>query len=196
MDRARMRPPPEIVTERLVLRPPEPADVNAVVRYFVDNRAHLAASRARMPESFYTPAFWVAQVPAVRAEYEGDVSLRLFAFERESPGRVAGNLNFTNFVRGAAQYCTVGYGLDRAREGRGYMTEALRGGQDFVFRELNMHRVMANYVPHNRRSGAVLRRLGFTVEGYARDYLLLDGRWEDHILTSLVNPGWRDTTLR
>jgi ribosomal-protein-alanine N-acetyltransferase len=41
------------------------------------------------------------------------------------------------------------------------------------------------------RSAAVLRRSGFTVEGYAREYILIDGRWEDHILTSIVNPTWR-----
>jgi len=29
------------------------------------------------------------------------------------------------------------------------------------------------------------------VEGYARDYLLINGKWEDHILTSLVNPHWK-----
>ncbi len=46
---------------------------------------------------------------------------------------------------------------------------------------------MANYVPTNERSGRLLRRLGFTVEGYARDYLCLNGTWQDHILTSLIN---------
>jgi ribosomal-protein-alanine N-acetyltransferase len=38
------------------------------------------------------------------------------------------------------------------------------------------------------RSGRLLGRLGFVIEGYARDYLLVNGRWEDHVLTSLINP--------
>jgi ribosomal-protein-alanine N-acetyltransferase len=29
------------------------------------------------------------------------------------------------------------------------------------------------------------------VEGYARDYLLINGRWEDHVLTGIVNPDWK-----
>jgi ribosomal-protein-alanine N-acetyltransferase len=45
-------------------------------------------------------------------------------------------------------------------------------------------------MPHNTRSAAVLKRLGFAVDGYARDYLMIDGRWQDHILTSLLNPDW------
>lgn len=43
-------------------------------------------------------------------------------------------------------------------------------------------------MPANRRSGALLARLGFEQEGYARDYLMINGRWEDHVLTALLNP--------
>jgi ribosomal-protein-alanine N-acetyltransferase len=46
---------------------------------------------------------------------------------------------------------------------------------------------MANYVPTNERSGRLLRRLGFVVEGYARDYLFIGGRFQDHVLTALTN---------
>ncbi|KTA85439.1 hypothetical protein [Aeromonas salmonicida] len=37
-------------------------------------------------------------------------------------------------------------------------------------------------------SAALLEHLGFEREGYARDYLMINGRWEDHILTALLNP--------
>ena len=46
-------------------------------------------------------------------------------------------------------------------------------------------------MPHNRRSAAVLRRTGFIVEGCARDCLLINGRWEDHVLTAITNPDWK-----
>jgi len=57
-------------------------------------------------------------------------------------------------------------------------------------RQQRMHRIMANYMPHNARSGDLLARLGFQKEGYAKDYLLIDGRWQDHVLTSLTAPDW------
>ena len=66
------------------------------------------------------------------------------------------------------------------------MTEALRLGIRYMFDEMHLHRISANYMPHNTPSAAVLKRLGFTVEGYARDYLQIEGRWQDHILTSLL----------
>lgn len=59
---------------------------------------------------------------------------------------------------------------------------------DFAFGTLRLHRIMANYLPHNTRSGAVLSRLGFKREGYAEAYLFINGKWQDHILTPLVNP--------
>ena len=84
-----------------------------------------------------------------------------------------------------------GRALAERAQGNGYMHEALQATNAYVFKELNMHRVMANFMPHNTRSNAVLRRLGFTIEGYARDYLFVNGAWRDHVLTSLTNPDWK-----
>jgi ribosomal-protein-alanine N-acetyltransferase len=87
----------------------------------------------------------------------------------------------------------LGYSLAAVEQGKGYMTEALKVAINFVFTELNLHRIMAAYIPHNQRSGLLLKRLGFGVEGYARDYLMINDQWQDHILTSLINPNWRST---
>lgn len=184
--------PPTLETERLVVRMAEADDAPEIARYFRENREHLADSRPRMGPEFFTDEFWRSQAHAALAEFRTDRSLRLFVFEKADPRRVVGNVNFVQFNRGAAQYCVLGYGLARDREGLGMMREALQAAIGYVFGELNMHRVMANYVPWNQRSGGLLRRLGFTVEGYARDYLFLNGRWCDHVLTSLVNPDWRE----
>lgn len=186
-----MLTPPVIETERLILRMAEVTDAPEIVRYFSENRAHLAGSRPRMQPEFFTEEFWRSQAHAALSEFRTDRSLRLFLFEKPRATRVVGNVNFVQFQRGAAHYCTLGYGIAADREGRGLMREALQAGIRHVFGELNMHRIQANYVPWNRRSGGLLRRLGFSVEGYARDYLYLDGEWQDHVLTSLTNPDWR-----
>jgi ribosomal-protein-alanine N-acetyltransferase len=183
--------PPVIEAGRVFLRMAEVRDAPEIVRYFRENREHLAGSRPRMGPEFFTDEFWRSQVHASLAEFRTDRSLRLFAFEKPRRQRVIGNVNFVQFQRGAAYYCTLGYGIAADREGQGLMREALQAAIAYVFRDLNMHRVQANYVPWNRRSGGLLRRLGFQVEGYARDYLYLDGAWQDHVLTSLVNPDWK-----
>jgi ribosomal-protein-alanine N-acetyltransferase len=71
------------------------------------------------------------------------------------------------------------------------MSEAVSAAIAHVFGDLGLHRVRAAYHPHNERSGRLLCRLGFVVEGYARDYLDLHGAWRDQILTGLINPDWQ-----
>jgi ribosomal-protein-alanine N-acetyltransferase len=181
-----------ITTARLTVRLATADDVPAVTRYFAENRAFLEPWEPRRPDRFYTDPFWAEQVRRNRDEAEADRSLRLFVFPTDAPGRVIGTVNLSEFVRSAFQACYLGYGLSAEREGLGYMREALRAAIAHAFGPLRMHRIMANYLPHNRRSGNVLKALGFQVEGYARDYLRINGRWEDHVLTSLTNPDWSD----
>jgi ribosomal-protein-alanine N-acetyltransferase len=132
----------------------------------------------------------VRQVERDHDEFEAGLSVRLYIFEPGFGAHVLGLVSFSNIVRGPFQSCFLGYALAERQQGRGLMTGALRVGIDYMFGEMNLHRISANYVPQNTRSAAVLKRLGFAVEGYARDYLMIDGRWQDHILTSLLNPAW------
>lgn len=183
------RLPPDFTTERLRLHLPDVADAPAVLRYFEDNREHLERWSPAAPPGFYTIDYWRGRMSQGRREYAEDRSLRLVIALREAPEHVVGTCNFSEFVRGAFQACFLGYGIAERHQGKGLMFEALSGAIEFVFDELRMHRVMANYLPTNERSGAVLRRLGFTVDGYARDYLFINGAWRDHVLTSITNTG-------
>jgi ribosomal-protein-alanine N-acetyltransferase len=190
------RPAPLLKTDRLVLRLPEPADVPAIVRYYSRNAEHFAPTDPPRPTAFLTPTFWYDQVRQARREQEAEMTLRLVLFRR-MPGQdrgeteVVGTANFTQIVRGPLQACYLGYGLDRQAEGQGLMTEGLQAAIAHVFGTLGLHRIMANHLPDNARSAAVLQRLGFTVEGVAREYLFIRGAWRDHVLTSRVNPDWR-----
>ena len=67
------------------------------------------------------------------------------------------------------------------------MSEAVAAAVNYAFNELGLHRVMANNLPHNAPSANLLRKLGFVTEGYARNYLFIDGQWRDHVLTAKIN---------
>lgn len=190
MPRSAPAQPPRLQSERLTARLATQADVPAVVRYFNDNRDHLRPFEPHRPPAFFEAEFWCTRVRQDAAEFHADRSLRLFLFPRDDPARVVGLANFTQFARGVFHACSLGYSVARELQGQGLMREALETVIPYLFGTLRMHRIQANYMPHNRRSGRLLRRLGFVVEGYARDYLLIDGRWEDHVLTSLTNPDW------
>jgi ribosomal-protein-alanine N-acetyltransferase len=180
---------PVIRTKRLLLTLPPVEAAPRMLSYVLENREHLAPWSPPDPPGYYTEDYWRKRLAAARAEFKRGQSLRLVFFERARPASaVVGDCNFTNIMRGPFQACYLGYKLDRRRVGQGLMYEALTGAVSYVFDELRLHRIMANYVPANERSGRLLRRLGFVVEGYARDYLFIAGDWRDHVLTALTNP--------
>jgi len=180
---------PRIVTQRLLLRLASQEDVTEILKYYTDNKAYLTPFYPVWSENFFTAKYWHSEVQVALQEFIQGQSLRLLIFS-PSDSTIIGIINFRNFIRGVAQFCTVGYSLAEKEQGKGYMTEALQASIDYVFEELKMHRIMANYMPHNQSSGNLLKRLGFVVEGYARDYLLINNQWQDHILTSLTNSKW------
>lgn len=163
-----------------------------MVRYFIDNREFHAPWSPTLPDSFFTAEHWRRRLRELREEYRGDRSAMFFLFAKSDPSRAVGRAAFTSITRGAAHFCYLGYDLDEGAIGNGYMTEGLRAGIDFMFRQRNLHRIMANYMPRNARSAMVLNRLGFKAEGYATAYLRIAGRWEDHVLTALTNEAWQD----
>jgi [ribosomal protein S5]-alanine N-acetyltransferase len=181
---------PRLVTDRFELRLADQADVPQLLSYRRENADHFRPFEPVPATDHFTDAFWVRQVETDHDEFEAGQSVRLYMFEPGAGAPVLGLVSFSNIVRGALQSCFLGYALDQRQQGRGLMTGAIRVGIDYMFGEMNLHRISANYMPHNTRSAAVLKRLGFVVDGHARDYLMIDGRWQDHILTSLINPDW------
>jgi ribosomal-protein-alanine N-acetyltransferase len=185
-------PPPLLTTGRLALRVPGPGDEARLLAYAARNREHLARWEVSRPEAFFTEAHWRGEVARCRQVAAADLGLPLLLERREDPrGPVVGRCNLSNLVRGAFQAAHLGYSLDREAEGQGLMAEALRAVIAHAFGPMNLHRLMANFVPENERSARVLERLGFVREGLARDYLFIADAWRDHVLTSLVNPAWR-----
>jgi ribosomal-protein-alanine N-acetyltransferase len=181
---------PVLETPRLLIRLPTPEDVPAILRFFSDNRAFFKPTDPPRPDNFYTPGYWSKRVRSIATDYVQDKGCNFYLFARPEGAPVVGYVNLSNFVRGAFQACYMGYGLAEESQGKGLMTEALRAVIGHAWGPLKLHRIMANYLPQNERSARVLKGLGFEVEGYAKKYLYIDGRWQDHVLTALHNDGW------
>jgi ribosomal-protein-alanine N-acetyltransferase len=105
-----------------------------------------------------------------------------FLIARSTDGALVGGLTLANIRRGVAQAASLGYwmGLPYAR--RGYMTAAVRAVIPFAFAALRLHRLEAACIPTNVSSIRLLENCGFAREGYAREYLCINGRWQDHVL--------------
>lgn len=181
-------------TRRLRLEPFVQRHAPGVLAYYDRNRAHLQPwEPARSPE-FYTLEHHERDAERCAVATAHGECARFVVFEREG-NEVVALVNLWNIRRGVVQAAIVGYSVDAGVEGRGYATEAVGAVVAYAFTTLKLHRLETSYQPTNERSGRVLRKLGFVVVGYARDYLFLNGAWRDAILVGLTNPDWRPDEL-
>lgn len=176
-------------TPRLVLRFPHQDDSEKFQAFDERNKVHLSPWRSStgQPEIDHK-----TQLIKWNDEFETGKSIRFLLFLKGNPeAEIIGFCNFSQIFRGPFQACYLGYHIDAAFEGKGLMSEAVEKSIEYMFEEQKLHRIMANYMPSNVRSARLLNKLGFVIEGLAKKYLLINGQWEDHVLTSLTNTNWR-----
>ncbi|MBX7193000.1 MAG: GNAT family N-acetyltransferase [Sandaracinaceae bacterium] len=159
-------------------------EARAVLDFFSRNEAHLGRWEPARPDDFFTLDGWRKRLEGYRDQALAGASYRFHLFEKSAPHQVIGSIGLSNVIRGVFQCAHLGFGLDARAEGRGLMLEAVNATVEFAFETLELHRIEANHQPQNLRSAALLRRAGFEIQGYARDYLFIDGAWRDHVLTA------------
>lgn len=176
-------------TEDLVIYPAHRDWAPEIAAFYARNRDFLAPFEPVRPEDFYTVA---GQKRELRAEEE-DIRLgrgmRLYLAEKQNPEVICGMVGLNNIVWGSVQSCTLGYKIDRDLQGRGYGTQAVKRAVEIAFQVLGLHRVEANIMPRNAASIRVAEKCGMEREGLSRQFLEINGKWEDHLRYAVVNPG-------
>ena len=157
--------PAALETRCLILLPAAPGLAPAVLDYYLRNAAFLAPFEPERPAGFYTAEHHARELAADVQRAAQGTGVRFYLALKDVPGRVIGSVALNNIARGAFQSCFLGYKLDGALCGRGYMTQA----------------VEPNVMPRNPASLRVLEKCRYRPEGLARRYLRINGVWEDHI---------------
>jgi ribosomal-protein-alanine N-acetyltransferase len=178
---------PELQTENLIISVLKPDDFELLVKYENENRAHLSPWEPTRIEEYFGLEETRKRVELNFKNFQLGSSISLVAFDK-SKSKIICVCSFSNIVYGAFQACNLGYSISEKNQGVGLMFEMLQASIQYVFTEYNLHRIMANYIPSNIRSGILLDRLGFQKEGLAKSYLKIAGSWQDHVLTSKINP--------
>lgn len=188
---------PRITTSRMILRLSEEEDADDIVEFYERNHEHF---KPWFPDMALSPTLEMVLRGAreKRELAQADRGYRFHAFLRslarnEVRPQVVGLCSMADVRRGAIQQGVIGYAIDREFEGQGLMKEIVRAVIKFAFHDLDLHRIEGSYMPENVKSAAILEALGFVKEGFFKDYLYLNNRWQDHIVTSLINPDWKGT---
>jgi [ribosomal protein S5]-alanine N-acetyltransferase len=163
-----------------VIRLLTPDDAEELAALYRANREFLAPFEPSRDDAFFT-------VAVQRNRLERGAEDDWWRWAVLDGDAIAGMIAVNDVMRGPLQMGTVGYWVDQARNGRGLASAALADVVEFAFGEAGLHRLEAGTLPGNVPSQRVLTKNGFERFGYAKQLLLIDGVWRDHVLFELVN---------
>ncbi len=174
-----------VIGERIYLRAPQLRDWEAWATLRGESRDFLVPWEPTWPHDALTRAAFRRRLRRYEQDSQADSGYAFYIFNREDDA-LLGGVTLSNVRRGVTQSCSLGYWIGEPYARNGYMRDALRALVPFVFEEMGLRRVEAACIPTNEASGALLRSLGFTQEGYARRYLCINGVWQDHLLFAIL----------
>ncbi|MGH9224842.1 MAG: GNAT family N-acetyltransferase [Acidimicrobiales bacterium] len=181
----------ELRGRRVVLRPLNSHDFEAWREVRRRNVEWLTKWEPRQPEGYPNDTVdrvaFSARCGAREREWQLGTG---FGFGIFVAGRFGGEMNLSGVQRGPFQNAYVGYWIDEALAGNGYVPEALVVAARFAFDDLGLHRLQVAIIPRNQASRRVAEKLGLREEGVAVRYLAINGVWEDHIRYALTYEEW------
>lgn len=170
---------------RVVLRPPRLKDWGEWARLREASRGFLVPWEPTWPHDALSRAAYRRRLRQYAEEARQGTGYSFLVWRR-ADGALLGGVTLTNVRRGVAQSASLGYWIGAPYARQGYMSEALTAVLDFAFRRLGLHRVEAACLPSNAASRGLLAKIGFREEGYAREYLRINGMWQDHVLFAVL----------
>jgi RimJ/RimL family protein N-acetyltransferase len=182
-----LRPNYPIETERLLLRPLQPSDADAVFAYQSrDDVVRYIPYDARTLEEVQQR---LATPDRVRSTLEEAGQAILLAVVRRADDVLVGDvmLAWTSAEHRSGE---IGYVFDPAHQGNGYATEAAAALLRLGFDALDLHRIIARVDARNDASAAVLRRLGMRQEAHLVENEWFKGEWTDELDFAILDREW------
>ena len=174
-------PLPIIEGDGVYLRAPQMSDYSEWTTLREASRAFLTPWEPTWPSDDLSRSAFRRRLRRYAEDQRADTSYAFFLF-RKADDALVGGLTLANIRRGVAQAGSLGYWIGEPFSRRGLMTGALAGLVPFAFGSLRLHRLEAACIPANAASVRLLEKMGFAREGYAREYLCINGIWQDHLL--------------
>jgi len=174
-------PTPAVAGEGVVLRVPQMTDCSEWVALRETSRDFLTPWEPTWPADDLTRASFRRRIKRYSEDHRNDLTYSFFIFRKQGDVLVGG-LTLANIRRGCAQSGSLGYWMGAPYARQGHMTAAVNAIIPFAFGTLKLHRIEAACIPANVASVRLLEKTGFKREGFARQYLCINGVWQDHWL--------------
>jgi ribosomal-protein-alanine N-acetyltransferase len=167
--------------QNVLLRPPLMSDHDEWAALREESRDFLTPWEPIWPADDLTRAAFRRRLKRYDEDQRTDQSYALLVF-RTDRNALVGGITLANVRRGVAQAGSIGYWVGARYARHGFMTAAMRALVPHAFDSMRLHRLEAACIPTNAASIALLEKTGFQREGYAREYLCINGIWADHLL--------------
>jgi RimJ/RimL family protein N-acetyltransferase len=182
-----MRPNWPLETERLVLRPFEEGDLDAV--YGMQSDAEVARWLYDEPRTLEETRLHLERKMVLKEFAAENDWLSAAVIERES-GLVVGDIAL-HWVSEKHKTGELGFIFDPAHHGRGYATEAARAFLAFAFEGMGFHRVIGRTEARNTASARVLEKLGMRREALLVENEWVKGEWQSELVYAILEHEWR-----
>lgn len=182
-----MKPAWPLETERLVLRPFEDGDLDALYRMQSD--ADVARWLYNDPRTLEETRAYLARKIAGAQFVAEDDWLSAVVVERET-GNVVGDMAL-HWVSEQHKLGEIGFILDPAYQGRGYATEAARTFLAFGFDGMGFHRMIGRAEARNTASARVLEKLGMRLEAHLVENEWVKDEWQSELVYAILEHEWR-----
>ena len=174
-------PLPSIAGETVLLRAPQMTDYGEWAGLRELSRDFLTPWEPTWPADDLSRSAFRRRIKRYAEDWRSDQGYA-FLVIRSADDVLVGGLTLANIRRGVSQAGSLGYWMGLPFVRHGYMTAAVGAVISFAFGSLRLHRLEAACIPTNAGSIRLLEKTGFVREGYARDYLCINGIWQDHLL--------------
>jgi RimJ/RimL family protein N-acetyltransferase len=174
-----------ISTERLVLRGLILSDANTLFSY--RSKPEIYKFQNWKPQTLKEAETFISEQIA-KEPNTPDTWYQLGVLIKET-NELIGDIGI-HFIGSEDKQVEIGYTLSQEYQGMGYATEAVKGVLNYLFDTLKKHRITASIDPLNKRSIALLERIGMRKEAYFKKSIWSNGQWEDDIIYAILEEEW------
>lgn len=173
-------------TKRLQIRILNGTHAAESLRFYEEDRELFEQYEPLRAHNFYTENYHRYLMNYEYNQILKGTMMRYWLFLKKEPDKIIGTVSLRNIMRGSYNKCEIGYKLSSSYQGQGYAKEGISRIIQIAFMELDLHRIEACCMPGNEASINLLETLNFELEGRLRKYAQIQGRYEDHLLFSLL----------
>lgn len=174
-----------IQSDRVYLRHPQMSDWKAWSTLRRESRQFLIPWEPTWSQESLGKSSFRGRLRQYERDAKADIGHAFFIFQRGSD-QLVGSITLSNIRRGVAQTGTIGYWTGQKFGRHGYMYDGICTLLPVLFEQYGLRRIEAACLLDNIPSASLLRKVGFTHEGHARQYLRINGVWQDHFLFGIL----------